>query len=93
MKYSHRNLVNTPEQYFYVNACAVQKYEAALPSGRTSHILFKRSKRPVGGVLAAKRKESYFLPVEYGGKMKKCRRKYENIMNPFCKPRERVLKF
>ena len=65
MKYSHRNLVNTPEQYFYVNACAVQKYEAALPSGRTSHILFKRSKKqPVGGILAAKRKESYSLSLE-----------------------------
>ena len=50
----------------------------------------KKNEQPVGGLLAADGSDvkSYFLGLDYCGKMKECRRKYEKIMNPFRKSTE-----
>jgi hypothetical protein len=47
----------------------------------------KKNEQPVGGLLAAAGSdvESYFLSLDYCGKMKEYRRKYEKIMNPIRK--------
>jgi hypothetical protein len=52
----------------------------------------KKNEQPVGGLLAAAESdvESYFLSLDYCGKMKECRRKYEKIMNPFSKSTEGI---